>query len=97
MLWSHCGELNHYAVVTLWRFSWRFIPIGVIVMTGMIGTVSGMKTPESGMKTPENRMVGDSRRGTGSGGDCFKMFKTIGVNRRESRIMSLLDGSPTQS
>ena len=24
--------------------------------------------------------VGDSRRGTGSGGDCFKMFKTIGMN-----------------
>ena len=77
--------------------------------TGMIGTVSGMKTPESGMKTPENGMktpengmktpengmktpengmktpengvVGDSRRGTGSGCDCFKMFKTIVVNR----------------
>ena len=31
--------------------------------TGMIGTVSGMKTPESGMKTPENGRVGDSRRG----------------------------------
>ena len=51
--------------------------------TGMVGTVSVimvMNTPESGMKTPENGMVGDSRRGTGSGGDCFKMFKTVGVN-----------------
>ena len=46
--------------------------------TGMIGTVSGMKTPENGMKTPEKGMGGDSRRGTGSGGDCFKMFKTLG-------------------
>ena len=50
--------------------------------TGMIGTVSGMITPESGM-------VGDSRQGTGSGGDCFRMFTTIGVTRCES----LLDGS----
>ena len=49
--------------------------------TGMIGVVSGMKTPENGR-------VGESRGqspGNGSGGDCFKMFKTIGVNRREYR------------
>ena len=39
----------------------------------MIGTVSGMKSPENGR-------VGESRRGTGNGGDCFKMFKTVGVN-----------------
>ena len=46
--------------------------------TGMVGTVSGMKTPESGMKTPEtDGMVGD--------------------NRRDSRVVSVLDGSLTQS
>ena len=32
-------------------------------------------------ETPENGSVGDSHQGTGSGGDCFKMFKTVAVNR----------------
>ena len=75
------------AVVTLWRFSWRFIPIDVIVM---IRELSGLLAGGSGR-------IGESRRGTGSGGDCFKMFKTVRVNRRESRVVSLLDGSLTQS
>ena len=38
-------------------------------------------TGVSGMNAPENGRVGKSSRGTGSGGDCFKMFKTVGVNR----------------
>ena len=44
--------------------------------TGMIVTVSGMKAPENGRVG----RVGESRRGTGSGGDCFKMLKTVGVS-----------------
>ena len=59
--------------------------------TGMIGTVSGMKTPENGVKTPENGMVGDSRRVRGAVAIVLKC--SIGVNRRESRVVSLLDGS----
>ena len=43
--------------------------------TGMIGTVSGMKTPENGMKTPENRMVGVSRRERGAVAIVLKCSK----------------------
>ena len=46
----------------------------VVTRINLVGDIHGcMKTPESGMKTPENGMIGDSRRGTGSGGDCFVM------------------------
>ena len=58
-----------------------------ITLHHIIRHFSLLKYTVAFLMAPENGRVGESResrRGTGSGGDCFIMFKTVGVSRRES-------------
>ena len=54
-----------------------------------VGDDTGMIGAASGIQTPYNWRVRDRRLGTGSRGDCFKMFKTVGINRCKSHVVSL--------
>ena len=66
------NTIHNYHRALVWRHDWRDRCDRGIVW----------------MKTPQNGRVGNSRQGKGSSGDCFKMLKTIGLDRRESQVVS---------